>query len=168
MTESIVKIEQKFNKPSPASYNDPWKKQAGIQRTIGNYKQKEIAINFVQEAENDSLLVPPMNKYDKINMDITHERIKQPKIYKTSFPRFKPLEKDGKPAPTSYNNYDTINQCSTYMNSSKYSVGKDKKVFIQDLRVKQIYSTSPASYRIDGSSYDAVARNSPRSKTKRQ
>ena len=53
------------------------------------------------------------------------------------------------------------------MNSAKYSIKKDKKEFIQDLRVKEIYSSSPASYKVDGTSYDNVARVSPRQKGKR-
>jgi hypothetical protein len=50
------------------------------------------------------------------------------------------------------------------MNSSKYSIKKEPKVFIQDLRVKEIYSSSPASYKVDGSTYDNIARISPRQK----
>lgn len=45
---------------------------------------------------------------------------------------------------------------------------KDPKKFIQDLRVKAIYSTSPSSYNVDGKTYDNVARVSPRQSNKRQ
>lgn len=44
---------------------------------------------------------------------------------------------------------------------------KEEKKFIQDLRVKEIYSTSPSSYNVTGSIYDNVQRVSPRQAKKR-
>ena len=47
MTEEIIKDQIKYNKPSCQSYEDPWKKASKVPGTIGNYKQKEISINFM-------------------------------------------------------------------------------------------------------------------------
>ena len=116
----------------------------------------------MQEAENDALKIPASNRYNSINLDIINDRTLEAKIYKTNFPRFKPLEKTSNPGPTSYNNAESITYSSTMMNSSKYTIKKDKKEFIQDLRVKEIYSSSPASYKVDGTIYDNLARVSPR------
>ena len=63
-------------------------------------------------------------------MDIVNERTYELKIHKTNFPRFKPLEKDAKPGPTSYNAADALNNSSSMMNSSKYSMRKDPKIFL--------------------------------------
>ena len=57
----------------------------------------------MQEAENDSSIIPAPNKYNSVNLDIIHDRTLEAKIYKTNFPRFKPLEKNLIPGPTSYN-----------------------------------------------------------------
>lgn len=166
MSDEIVNSELRFNKPSPASYEDNWKKRSSQKSTIGNYNYKEISINFMQEATNDSQRVPASNKYEAINMDKINERTYQAKIYKTNYPRFKPLEKDGKPGPTSYNMAESLAHSSTMMNSSKYTINKEKKSFVQDLRVKEIYSTSPASYKLE-TVIDKIARSSPRNVKKR-
>ena len=50
--------------------------------------------------------------------------------------------------------------------SSKYSLFKEKKSFIQDSRVKEIVSTSPAHYKLD-KVLDKVARTSPVMRSKR-
>jgi hypothetical protein len=76
------------------------------------------------------LLIPASNKYNSINLDIINDRTLEAKIYKTNFPRFKPLEKNSNPGPSTYNNAEAITYSSTMMNSSKYSIAKDKKEFI--------------------------------------
>lgn len=50
------------------------------------------------------------------------------KIHSTNLPRFQPIKKDAKPAPTSYNAADSI--ASTNWTSTRYSIKKDKKVFL--------------------------------------
>ena len=84
----------------------------------------------MQEAENDSSRIPASNRYNSINLDVINERTLEAKIYKTNFPRFKPLEKNLAPGPTSYNNSEAITYSSTMMNSSKYSIKREKKEFI--------------------------------------
>lgn len=70
-------------------------------------------------------------------------------IHKTNFPRFSPTKKDLSPAPTSYNYINSVTKSSTLVNSSKYSLFKEKKKFVQDDRVKEIVSTSPFHYKLD-------------------
>ena len=84
----------------------------------------------MEEAENDAMKIPASNRYNSINLDIIHDRTLETKIYKTNFPRFKAIEKNHKPGPTSYNNIESITYSSTMMNSSKYSIKKEEKKFI--------------------------------------
>ena len=78
----------------------------------------------MNEAENDAMRIPAANKYNSINLDIINDRTLEVKIHKTNFPRFKPLEKNANPGPTSYNNADAVTYSSTMMNSSKYTIKK--------------------------------------------
>jgi len=55
---------------------------------------------------------------------------------------------------------------STLNNSAKYSIFKEKKSFVQDDRVKEIYSTSPAHYKLE-KVLDKIARVSPCNVTRR-
>lgn len=70
------------------------------------------------------------------------------------------------PAPTSYNYINSVTKSSTLVNSSKYSIFKEKKSFVQDERVKEIYSTSPAHYKVE-KVLDKIARTSPINRSKR-
>jgi len=51
-------------------------------------------------------------------------------------------------------------------NSSKYSIFKEKKSFVQDERVKEVYSLGPAQYKVE-KALNHVVRVSPRGGGKR-
>jgi hypothetical protein len=92
------------------------------------YTYKEEKITFVTEAANVANEVPASSKYDKIPLETYLERTMYTKIPKTHFPRFQPIKKDAKPAPTSYATSENIEK--TQWTSTRYSIKKDKKVFI--------------------------------------
>ena len=125
-----METSKKEDRPSPAHYetSERWKKLSQQKKTKGTYTYKEDKITFVTEAVNIANEVPASNKYDKIPLDTYLERTMYTKIPKTNFPRFQPIKRDASPAPTSYATADAIEK-NTW-SSTRYSVGKDKKVFI--------------------------------------
>lgn len=129
-SDEIIQRTLKANGPSPASYDvdKKWKTHSNQKKTTGNYTYREEIITFVGEASNVKDYVPASNKYDKVPLDNYLNRTMSTKIHNTNLPRFQPIKKDQKPAPTSYNAADSIT--STKWTSTRYSIKKDKKVFI--------------------------------------
>ena len=122
----------------------------------------------MQEATNVSPLVPAANKYDVINLDrFKEDKEKCARIHNTNFPRFKPIVKNLSPAPTSYNYINSVTKSSTLHNSSKYSIFKEKKSFVQDDRVREVYSLGPAQYKTE-KDLNHIVRVSPTNRGKRQ
>ena len=92
-------------------------------------------------------IVPASNKYDKIKLDTICNRTLQASIHKSNYPRFSPIHKDAKPAPTSYNSPDAITKSQWH--STKYTVSKDKRVVLfEQNAMKSNEKTGPGSYQL--------------------
>ena len=85
---------------------------------------KDKRISFVEQPSNWVIDIPSPDKYDKVPFDKYARRSAQVKIHTTHLPRFKPIIRNAKPAPTTYNTDEAINKSQWI--STKYSVGKDK------------------------------------------
>ena len=69
VTETMEVMKRGAKLPSPSQYNpEVWKKQAGVNRVLGNYKQKEDIITFAQESIN-TFGDNPLNKYEAMELN---------------------------------------------------------------------------------------------------
>jgi hypothetical protein len=69
------------------------------------------------------------------------------------------------PSPATYNASDSIEK--THWTSTRYSVGKDKKIGYFEVKAKKNKNPGPGAHKKVESSYDHVVRNSPLGGSKR-
>lgn len=128
ISEDIGNAQRKFKHPGPSSYQNEngWRSNSKfLNSTIGCSKIIDDRTSFVEQPSQIVLDIPSPDKYVPIPIEryLTKTSVLT-KIPVTHMPRFKPLQKNLHPAPTSYYPEDSITK--SQWQTTKYSVGKDK------------------------------------------
>ena len=113
--------------PNHYKEDEQWHKAATKRKcSLGNFKWKDKRQSYVENAANCQLTFPSPDKYEKINIETTCNSTINFKIHTTNFPRFKPVQKDMSPSPTSYNAPDSLEKQK--FSSVSYTQSKDIRI----------------------------------------